>query len=235
MIKVIVFDFDGTIADTHDALVEITNRLAGEFGYKPVDEEKLQHFKNLSSRDIVKQSEISLFKIPFLLKRIKSELGKEIIHLKPVSGLGETLLDLKNQGYQLGIITSNEKNNVLAFLKENNLELVFDFIYSGIAIFGKDRIMAKFIKNNGLTKNEAIYVGDETRDIEAAKKSGMPVIAVSWGFNSAEILAKHKPDFLIDHPRQLLEVVKCCPEHCVVKPVFYTQNANFPRLPRHEN
>lgn len=207
MIKVIIFDFDGTIADTHDALVEITNRLAGEFGYKPVNQEKLLQLKNLSSRDIVKQSEISILKIPFLLKKIKLELGKQIKNLQPVSGLAKALCELKQEGYQLGIITSNEKSNVIDFLKENNLEEVFDFIYSGIAIFGKDKIMAKFIKNNGLRKSQAIYVGDETRDIEAAKKSGMSVIAVSWGFNSAAILAKHQPNFLIHHPREILEVV----------------------------
>jgi len=207
MIKVIVFDFDGTIADTHDALVEITNRLSGEFGYHPLDEQQLLELKNLSSRDIVKTSRISIFKLPFLFKKIKFELGKQIKNLHPVAGLGEALCALKNSGYQLGIITSNEKSNVMDFLKSNDLEHLFDFIYSGIAIFGKDKIMAKFVKENGLNRGEAIYVGDETRDIEAAKKSGLKVIAVSWGFNSAAILAKHQPDYLISHPKELLEVV----------------------------
>lgn len=207
MIKVIVFDFDGTIADTHDALVEITNRLSGEFGYNPLDEQKLLELKNLSSRDIVKTSPISIFKLPFLFKKIKFELGKQIKNLHPVAGLGEALYALKKSGYQLGIITSNEKSNVTDFLKSNDLENLFDFIYSGIAIFGKDKIMAKFVKENGLNMGEAIYVGDETRDIEAAKKSGLKVIAVSWGFNSAAILAKHQPDYLICHPKELLDVL----------------------------
>lgn len=208
MIKVIVFDFDGTIADTHDALVEITNRLSGEFGYNPLDEQQLLELKNLSSKDIVKKSQISIFKLPFLLKKIKFELGKKIKSLGPVPGLKQALSELKESGYQLGIITSNEKSNVMAFLKSNELEHLFDFIYSGIAIFGKDKIMGKFVKENGLNRGEAIYVGDETRDIDAAKKSGLKVIAVSWGFNSAAILAQHQPDYLISHPKQLVEVIK---------------------------
>jgi phosphoglycolate phosphatase len=53
-----------------------------------------------------------------------------------------------------------------------------------------------------------IYVGDETRDIEAARKIQIQVIAVSWGFNSREVLAEQKPDFLISHPSQLIEVVR---------------------------
>ncbi|PSB03825.1 HAD family hydrolase, partial [Merismopedia glauca] len=55
---------------------------------------------------------------------------------------------------------------------------------------------------------KVIYVGDETRDIEAARKSKIKAIAVCWGFNFREILAKYKPDFLIDRPSQLLEVVQ---------------------------
>ncbi|MGK7875867.1 MAG: HAD-IA family hydrolase [Xenococcaceae cyanobacterium] len=205
--SVIVFDFDGTIADSHGAIVEITNRLSGEFGYKPVNKAEVSQLKNLSSREIVKQSEISIFQIPFLLRRVKAELGKEIGTLKPVSGIETYLFELKEQGYQLGIITSNIQENVLAFLENNNLQALFDFIYSGTTLFGKHKVIGEFIKQNNLTAEEVIYVGDETRDIEAAKKSKVKVIAVGWGFNSPSVLAEHKPDFFIDKPEEIIEVI----------------------------
>lgn len=206
--KVIVFDFDGTIADTYDAIVEITNRLSGEFGYDPVNEAELDELKNLSSREIVKKSKISPFQIPFLLKKLKLELGKEIGNLKPIAKIENNLLQLKQKGYKLGIITSNTKNNVLAFLEKNNLQLLFDFIYSETTIFGKHKVIDQFLKQNNLEPDEIIYVGDETRDINAAKKSNVKVIAVSWGFNSPSVLAQYKPNFLINHPHELLEAVE---------------------------
>ncbi|MEH2334880.1 HAD-IA family hydrolase [Nostoc sp.] len=205
--KVIIFDFDGTIADTVDALVSIANRLAVDFGYRHISPEQLALLKNLTSREIIKYSGVSLFKIPFLVKKVKGELKNKIPELKPIPGIKEALMELQNQGYKLGIITSNSKENVTQFLTINDLNHLFDFIYSGITIFGKTTIINNVLRQNQLKPQEVIYVGDETRDIEASRKANIQVIAVTWGFNSPEVLAKQNPDYLIQRPSELLEVM----------------------------
>ncbi len=205
--KVIVFDFDGTIADTYQAIVDITNDLSSEFGYQPMNEEELLLLKNLSSQEIVRRTEISLFKIPFLVKRVQKELGQQIADLSPIKGMESVLLELKQRNYILGIVTSNVKENVVLFLQNNNLEYLFDFIYSETNIFGKHRIINEIVRKRKLNKTDVIYVGDETRDIRSARKSGISVIAVGWGFNSQEILAEYKPDFLAIKPTELLEAI----------------------------
>ncbi|MUG98392.1 HAD-IA family hydrolase [Scytonema sp. UIC 10036] len=208
--KVIIFDFDGTVADTLDALVAIANRLAQEFGYIPIAPEELALLRNLSSREVIKYSGISVFRIPFLVKRVKAALKNQIKELKPILGIKEALIELKSEGHRLGIITSNSQENVIAFLKANELDNLFEFIYSGVTIFGKTTIINNVLKQKQIKLQEAIYVGDETRDIEASKKANIKVVAVTWGFNSQEVLAQQNPDFLIHHPTQLLEVVKRC-------------------------
>ncbi|MBE9201659.1 MULTISPECIES: HAD-IA family hydrolase [unclassified Nodularia (in: cyanobacteria)] len=208
--KVIIFDFDGTIADTVDALVTIANRLAVEFGYIQITPEELALLRTFTSREIIKYSGISLFKIPFLLKKVKGELKHKLPELKPIPGIQEALIELQHQGYKLGIITSNSQENVTAFLQNNALEYLFDFIYSGVTIFGKTTIINNVLRQKELKTQGVIYVGDETRDIEASKKANIKVIAVTWGFNSPEALAKQKPDFLINQPSELLEVIKNC-------------------------
>ena len=205
--KVIVFDFDGTIADTYQAIVDITNDLSSEFGYQPIDEEELLLLKNLSSKEIIKRSEISLFKIPFLVQRVQKELGQQIADLSPIKGIESVLIELKQRNYILGIITSNVRENVVLFLQKNNLEYLFNFMYSGTKIFGKHRIINQLVRKHKLNKTDVIYVGDETRDIRSARKSGISVIAVGWGFNSQEILAEYKPDFLAVKPTELLEAI----------------------------
>ena len=205
--KVILFDFDGTIADTYQAIANITNQLSKEFGYKALNSEELLLIKNLSSREIVKRSEISLFKLPFLVRRVRAELSKEIAELDPIAGIEQILFELKNQGYILGIVTSNNKENVDIFLTKNNLSHLFRYVYSGTAIFGKHRVLNQVIKEHRINKCEVIYVGDETRDIRSARKSKIPVIAVSWGFNAAEILAEHQPDRLVDQPQELIQAI----------------------------
>jgi phosphoglycolate phosphatase len=208
-LKVIIFDFDGTIADTFDALSRIINRLSPEFGYLPASNEKIAEFRNSTATQIIKSSGVSIFQLPFIIKKVKACLNQEIHLLVPIKGIDEVLRELYNQGYQLGIITSNSRENVETFLNSNNLQYLFSFLSSGTTLFGKNRIINKFLKQQNLRLEQAIYVGDEIRDIEAAKRSNIKVIAVSWGFNSQEILAQHEPDFLINEPKQLIEAIAC--------------------------
>ena len=205
--KVILFDFDGTIADTYQAIADITNQLSTEFGYKALNQEELLLIKNLSTREIVKLSEISIFKLPFLVRRIRTELSKEIAELNAIENIDRVLRELKSQGYVLGIVTSNNRENVDLFLQNNQLSHLFSYIYSSTGIFSKHRVIDRAIKSHRLNRNNVIYVGDETRDIRSARKSRIYSIAVSWGFNAAEILAKHQPDYLIDRPSELLDAI----------------------------
>ena len=59
-----------------------------------------------------------------------------------------------------------------------------------------------------MRKDEVVYVGDEVRDIKAAKRAGMKIIAASWGYNEREALEKYKPDLIVDRPVELIEVVE---------------------------
>ena len=144
--KIIIFDFDGTIADTVDALVTIANRLALEFVYVPINSQELVLLRNLTAREIIKYSGVSLFKIPFMVKKVKGELKHKIPELKPIEGINAALIELHHQGYHLGIITSNSQENVNEFLKCHNLDYLFDFIYSGVTIFGKTTIINNVLR-----------------------------------------------------------------------------------------
>ncbi|XHX80419.1 MAG: HAD hydrolase-like protein [Stenomitos frigidus ULC029] len=202
--KTIIFDFDGTIADSFDTVFAISNRLAAEFGYPITPLEDVKALKNLSSQEILRRSKVPFVKLPFLLRRLRVELNQEIAGLQPIAGIKEALLDLKQQGHHLGIVTSNSRQNVIAFLAAQDMRDVFDFVDSGLTLFGKGRIIQKILRHNRIDPATTIYVGDETRDVEAARKIGIKVIAVCWGFNSCEVLGAQKPDFLINTPAELV-------------------------------
>ncbi|MDB9314712.1 HAD-IA family hydrolase [Spirulina sp. CS-785/01] len=206
-IEWIIFDFDGTIADTHRPFINILNRLSDEFGYDPVKEEDIPKLRGLSSQEIVQKADISLFKIPFLLKKAKQELNKDIIHVLPITGMDQAIQELYQTGYHLGILTSNIQENVTIFLQKNNLSDLFEFVHSGNTLFGKDRLLKKIFKQYNINPDVTVYVGDETRDIDAAKKSGIRVISVTWGFNSQDILAEHNPDFLVSNVEDFIKLI----------------------------
>ena len=96
------------------------------------------------------------------------------------------------------------KSHHQVFFFENNIDQLFDFVHSGKNIFGKDKVLLRLLHKYKIKRNSVIYVGDETRDIEALKRIKIPIIAVSWGFNSHSILEKFNPNALIDDPRELL-------------------------------
>lgn len=207
MAKVLIFDFDGTLAETWSAVLEVTNTLADDYGYQKITNQEALALKDKGVRELIKLFNIPMYKLPSLVIRARKELGKKIPQTKPISDIPETIKKLKAAGFQLGVVTSNSVENVQAFLKNNQIE-GFDFVDSEIEVFGKGNKIKKLLKKKQISAEDAIYIGDELRDVEAARNAGLKIISVSWGFNSKESLAKAQPDWLIDKPSQLLELVK---------------------------
>ncbi|WKN41643.1 HAD-IA family hydrolase [Tunicatimonas pelagia] len=203
--KTLVFDFDGTIADTLPRILTISNRLAPDFGYRQVPDDEIEMLRSVRSREALKLLQIPMLRIPAIAIRMKAELQKEMHLIQPISSMKEVLGELKTT-YQLGIVTSNSQPNVERFLEANGMAF-FEFIYSSSSLFGKTRVLKRLLKQHQVKRQEMAYVGDETRDIDAARKTGIDMIAVSWGANTADALARLNPQHLIHHPDGLLALL----------------------------
>ena len=203
----LIFDFDGTLADTLaftiNSALEINRKL------KLLNDEKIdfEKFRSVNSTDFVKDLEISNLKLIYFLLKYQRKLVKEIYNIKTFNDLPEVIRQLNNLGVKMGIATSNSRKNVNKFLINNDLEY-FDFIYTSINYFNKNKMLEKAVKKYNLNKENVIYIGDEIRDINAAKESGVKVASVTWGYNFESILAEHKPDYIINQPKDLLNLVK---------------------------
>jgi phosphoglycolate phosphatase len=204
--KLIIFDFDGTLADTLGALLRISNRLAPEFGYSQIGDEQFASLKYLSSWEIIKLSKVALWKLPFLLKRVKEEFPGEVRNVRLFPGVIELLNTLKMQGYRLGIVSSNAEQNIRSLLGQNQIEHLFDFVTTA-STFGKGKAIGKLLKQYKCSKSDAIYIGDEIRDIQAARSIEIRVVAVGWGFNAPTALIDRQPDLLITKPLALINAL----------------------------
>lgn len=202
---ILIFDFDGTIADTFHYLIEITNRLSSEFGFKKIETHEIAKLKDKSVQEAIRHLGIPFLKIPMIVARAKKELHKEITRVKPTEGLKDILQQFKLLGFKMGILTSNSLKNVTGFLKNNELEL-FDFIRATPKIWSKNRSLKALINEKQLNCSQVTYIGDETRDIVAAGKAGIRSVAVTWGYNSHKALRAHHPDHLIHSPQELLQL-----------------------------
>jgi len=207
MSKTIIFDFDGTIADTLDSVVKIVNKQAEHFGYKKVTKEDIPYLQGKKPREILSYLGISIFKLPLWIKKIHSEINKEISNRVPTVNISPLLSELYNDEYfHFGILSSNTQENVKQFLDKNDLDF-FDFVRTGKSVFGKSHMINKIIKQRKVRKSDVFYVCDEVRDIEAARKSGIKSVAVTWGYNTKDALIKENPDFIVDTPDELRNII----------------------------
>jgi phosphoglycolate phosphatase len=198
-----IFDFDGTICPSFHLFIEHLNALSDRFGHRKVRPDEIENLRNMSARKVVSALGVSRLKLPFLIRRIRLNAQKQLLELDPLPGLAEVIRNFKEKGVSLGILTSNTEVNVRLYLQKYNIDC-FDFIYSGNNVFGKRAHLMTILKKSGLKPKQAAYVGDEARDMEAAKSAGVKAIAVSWGYNSKTALLESAPDRIVDSPIQLL-------------------------------
>jgi phosphoglycolate phosphatase len=203
----LIFDFDGTVADTFNLILKISNMLADDFKFKKIQPHDVAFLKDHTLEEVIQHLKVPVIKIPLILAKSRRELYKEIVSIKPIPGLAAVLENFKVLAIPMGIMTTNSNKNVLKFLHHNQLE-VFDFVYSSSKIFGKNFALKKLSLRKRIPIKEMVYIGDETREIAAAKRAGVRTIAVCWGYNSEKALLKQKPDFVVKEPQELEKLIQ---------------------------
>ncbi|WP_394167199.1 HAD-IA family hydrolase [Photobacterium piscicola] len=202
---VLIFDFDGTIADTFNLYIDVMRKIYHEYDFKYIDDEDIELCRAMTSKEIIQYLGISPLQIPIIANRIRGDFTQRMVEQKIFTGIDTVLESLKKEGHKLFILSSNSEENINIFLNLNNITQ-FDGVFSKSSIFGKSGIIKKIINKNKFIADDVYYIGDETRDIEAAKKIKIKSIAVSWGYNNRNTLINKKPDHLIDNPQQLISL-----------------------------
>jgi len=202
----LLFDFDGTIADSLQLGLKIANNLAPQFGYPPFTENDIQHFRSLTWHKIAREMQIPFYKIPKIVTIAFKEYKRLISELEPCAGIVEMINELALKEIPMALLSSNTVENVHLFLTNHKIDY-FLWIEGTSGILNKAKDIKKRLKKHKISTNEVIYIGDEIRDIEAAHNCGLKVIAVTWGFHTAEFLASYKPDYLVNEPKEIVEIV----------------------------
>jgi phosphoglycolate phosphatase-like HAD superfamily hydrolase len=204
--RAIIFDFDGTLADTLEQTRCIYNQLAPDYGLRHVESHELETLRDFSLSDLLKHLDISKFRVPSLLSRGTALLRERIAEIPIIPGIAAMIPTLRSRTETFGILTSNATENVNLFLDTHGLRDYFTFVSSTSKLTGKAKHLKAIRKTFSLHANEMLYVGDEIRDVKASQKAGIAVAAVTWGFNSRDSLRASEPTHLIDDPQHLLEL-----------------------------
>ena len=133
-------------------------------------------------------------------------MSENIEEIKMFDGIENMFHELKKIGHKIAIVSTNSKENIIKVLGEDLIKINDHFV-GGVSLFGKESKLKKVLRLSGIDKKDAIYIGDEMRDVLASKKVGMPCGAVAWGVNDADALAELEPDEMFYEVEQILQRV----------------------------
>lgn len=204
--KLIIFDFDGTIANTLPVAIKVGNELAPKYLKKKVDFKKVFYSKGVGA--LIKETKTPAYKVLLIARRFRKQMKKYFDTVKIDLGMKNLVRKFRSQGYIVGLVTSNSRHNVKTFLSRYDMRDDFDFIKTNVSLFTKAWRIKRSVRKYRIAKDQAYVIGDETRDIDAAKKAGVRSVAVVWGMNSRKLLRSRHPDKIVNTAEQIYDWIE---------------------------
>lgn len=188
-----IFDFDGTLADSFGWFTGIVNRLADRHGFRTIDETDLDRLRGFGARRIIDDLGVPIWKLPWVARDAKKLMARDIEGVSPFPGVLGLLRDLAERGVTLAVVTSNSARNVRRVLGDETAALV-EHYGCDVGVFGKRPKLRRVLGESGVPRDQAIYIGDEVRDVRAAHAEEIAFGAVAWGYTRLDALESHSPE-----------------------------------------
>jgi phosphoglycolate phosphatase len=186
--RLLIFDFDGTLADSFAVFLRCYNRIAARRGYRPIEPGQIDALRTLDPHAMLRTLDVALLHLPALMIAMRREMARESDPAPLFDGTAALLAALRRHGIRTAVVSSNSRHNVERTLGSKYASMI-DHYACGASLFGKPRKLREVLRAAAMPPAAAAYVGDEVRDARAAAEVGLDFVAVSWGFARAEELA----------------------------------------------
>lgn len=206
MIKHVVFDFDGTIANTASLVPEVVNEVLEYFKKPCLSDDELSHFMSMGWREAIKEYGLKWYDLPKYALAAQQAMHKKLDTVNLYEDIKEVLMQLSEE-FTTNIISLNSTENIRHVIDKHDLPCIME-VFSAKGRLTKQKLLKKYLKQFNIENNEILYIGDELGDIIACKKNDIKVIAVTWGYDSKEMLSSGNPDFLVDSPLDIAEIIE---------------------------
>lgn len=203
--KAVIFDFDGTIADSLLGVLAVYEELHNHRIPRTSDE--VEGFRNKSIFQIGRDIQVPFYKLVWLAMVGRRKFRKYLSKVELYHGMRAMLEQLHTSGKKLYILSTNRSETIREFLRVHQLTEYINEVYGKAYIFNKTPRLKKLLQAQNLKADEAVYVGDELLDVFSAKRAGVRSIAVSWGYNSRDALEMAHPYKLVDTTDELVAAI----------------------------
>ena len=204
--KLAIFDFDGTLADSFPWVIGMMNDVADRFSFRRVRPDELEELRHCDAREIMRRLGVKRWKLPMIARYVRTRMAAEVDQIPLFPGASAMLADLAAAGVKMAVVSANGEDTIRTVLGPD--AALMDGFAAGVSLFGKRRKLVKMAKLTGVDRSEAIVIGDELRDLDAARAAGMAFGAVSWGATRAPAHAARGADFIFERMDQISDAVR---------------------------
>ncbi len=201
----VIFDFDGTLADSAAWMMRAVNPMARRYGFKTVTDEEIEMLRGRSTREVIRYLGVSPWKLPLIARAGKKLMAADAHTIPLFPETAKMLRALHGAGVKIAVVSSNSEQVIRRVLGPELSELI-SLYACGASLFGKARKF-KQVTARGVSRDKVICIGDETRDIEAARAVGLDCGAVGWGYAKPSILAEHRPTVSFNSMSEIISFV----------------------------
>jgi phosphoglycolate phosphatase len=191
-----IFDFDGTLADSFPWFIASLDQTADHFGLNRVKADEIESLREMSSRDALNHLGVPMLKLPAISIYMRNMFAEGIHDIPLFPGASEMLFALHDAGVKLALVSSNAENNVRHVL--GAAAGIIDHYACGSSLWGKAQKFGGVLRALRQSPARTIAIGDEIRDIDAARQAGLAAGSITFGYNSRRALESHTPEHLFD-------------------------------------
>jgi phosphoglycolate phosphatase len=190
--RLVIFDFDGTLADSFPFFLGAAHQLADMYQFRKPEAQELDALRGYDARRIVNHLGLPFWKVPRVARRFRQMMAECGAQIPLFDGVEDMLHALSAGGISLGLITSNSHDNVRRVMGARAMSLL-THRECGASFFGKSGRLKRILERSGVCPSETIYVGDEIRDLDAANAANVKFGAVLWGYTRGDSLLQRSP------------------------------------------
>jgi phosphoglycolate phosphatase len=197
----VIFDFDGTLADSFPWVLRTVDEVADRFKFRRLRDGELEALRYCNAREVMKRLGVPRWKVPMIARYVRTRMAQDVDQIGLFPGAGEMLDQLADAGLRLAVVSSNGEATIRTVLGAHARHV--SAIAGGVSLFGKRGKLLRMSRLTGVEPRSAIVIGDEIRDLNAAKAARMAFGAVSWGLTRPEALQAGRPEALF---RQMSDI-----------------------------
>lgn len=212
MIKLIIFDLDGTLLDTIEDLANATNHALKQFNFPLHDTATYRFFVGNGINKLIERALPEEHQNADAISMVKHEFLKYYLFhaddcTKPYPGISELLSKLQREGYQLGVASNKMHDATVDLVQRFFPEISFTSVLGqrdGIPVKPSPEILNEIVSTAGVLKSETLYIGDSGIDAQTAINANIQFTGVLWGFRPRLELEEAGAERFVEKPEEIL-------------------------------